>query len=94
MLLVSIANRLLKAKHGRTNHKLKPVSILQLGLCLSGSCAIAKLSMWRFVIQLWQVYSSFEQVIALMPAFMLYALIFAFTIPIGYFIKVAGEVSK
>jgi hypothetical protein len=53
--------------------------------------------MWRYVVPtLAGIPLSFEQVMALMPSFMLYAIIFClYTIPIGYFIaKVVGRSLK
>jgi hypothetical protein len=53
--------------------------------------------MWRFVIPaLAGVPLSFEQVMSLMPAFVIYALIFCiYTIPVGYFIaRIVGKSLK
>ncbi len=94
---IYLAGKLLKRKGLQNqNHKLKPV-IYYAALGALFRAAVAPLlnyPMWRFVIPaLAGVPLSFEQVMALMPAFMLYAIIFClYTIPIGYLL--AGVVSR
>ncbi len=94
---IYLASRLLKRQELKSqNHKLKPVIYFTaLGALFRSALApLLSYPMWRFVIPaLAGIPLSFEQVMALMPAFMLYALIFCiYTIPIGYFI--AGIVGR
>jgi len=97
---IYLACRFLKGKTLQNqNRKLKPVIYFTaLGALFRTVVApLLNYPMWRFVIPaLAGVPLSFGQVMALMPAFMLYALIFClYTIPIGYFIaRVVGRSLK
>jgi hypothetical protein len=94
---IYLARKFLKRTiQDKPGHKLRPVIYFTaLGALLRTAVApLLNYPMWRFVIPAFVgVPLSFEQVIALMPAFMLYALIFClYTIPIGYFIaKMVGR---
>ena len=81
------------------NDKVKPVVYFTAfgALFRAAIAPLLNYPMWRFVIPtLAGVPLSFEQVMALMPAFMLYALVFClYTIPIGYFVaRVVGRSLK
>jgi riboflavin transporter FmnP len=97
---IYLAGKLLKRKTLQNqNQKLKPVIYYSaLGALFRAAVApLLNYPMWRFVIPaLAGVPLSFEQVMALMPVFMLYALVFClYTIPIGYFIaRVVGRSLK
>ena len=97
---IYLAGTFLKRKAVQNqNHKLKPI-IYYTALGALFRAAVAPLlnyPMWRFVVPaLAGLPLSFEQVIALMPAFMLYAIVFClYTIPIGYFIaRIVGRSLK
>jgi riboflavin transporter FmnP len=97
---IYLAGKLLKRKALQNpNRKVKSV-IYYTALGALFRAAIAPLlnyPMWRFVIPtLAGIPLSFEQVMALMPAFMLYAVVFClYTIPIGYFVaRVVGRSLK
>ena len=97
---IFLAGKLLKRKALQNpNHKVKPVVYFTaLGALFRAAVApLLNYPMWRFVIPaLAGIPLSFEQVMALMPAFTLYALVFClYTIPIGYFIaRVVGRSLK
>jgi riboflavin transporter FmnP len=97
---IYLAGTLLKHKALQNqNHKLNPVLYYTaLGALFRAAVApLLNYPMWRFVIPtLAGLPLSFEQVMTLMPAFMLYALIFClYTIPIGYFIaRIVGRSLK
>jgi riboflavin transporter FmnP len=97
---IYLAGKLLKRKSLQNpNHKVKSVIYFTaLGALLRAAVApLLNYPMWRFVIPaLAGIPLTFEQVMALMPAFMLYAIIFClYTIPIGYFIaRVVGRSLK
>lgn len=97
---IYLAGKLLKRKALQNpKHKLKPVFYFTaLGALFRAAVApLLNYPMWRFVIPaLAGIPLSFEQVMALMPAFMLYALVFClYTIPIGYFIaRIVGRSLK
>lgn len=97
---IYLASKLLKHKDLRKlNHKLKPVVYFTaLGALFRTAVApLLNYPMWRFVFPaLAGVSLSFEQVMALMPAFMVYALVFClYTIPVGYFVaRVVGKSLK
>ena len=97
---IYLAGKLLKSKALQNqNHKLKPVIYFTaLGALFRAAVApLLNYPMWRFVIPaLAGIPLTFEQVMALMPAFMLYAIVFClYTIPIGYFIaRVVGRSLK
>ncbi len=97
---IYLAGRLLKRKALQSqNHKLRPVIYFTaLGALFRTAVApLLNYPMWRFVVPtLAGVPLSFEQVMALMPAFSLYAFLFClYTIPIGYFIaRVIGRSLK
>lgn len=97
---IYLAGKLLKRKGLQNlNHKVKPVVYFTaLGALFRAAIApLLNYPMWRYVIPtLAGLPLSIEQVMALMPAFMLYALIFClYTIPIGYFIaRIVGRSLK
>jgi riboflavin transporter FmnP len=97
---IYLAGKLLKRKALQNpNHRVKPVIYFTaFGALLRAAVApLLNYPMWRFVIPtLAGVPLSFEQVVVLMPVFVLYALVFClYTIPIGYFIaRVVGRSLK
>jgi riboflavin transporter FmnP len=97
---IYLAGKLLKRKALQNqNYKLKPVIYFTaLGSLFRAAVApLLNYPMWRFVVPaLAGIPLSFEQVMALMPAFMLYAFVFClYTIPVGYFIaRVVGKSLK
>jgi hypothetical protein len=97
---IYLAGLLLKRKllHNK-NLKLRSVIYFTaLGALIRAAAApLLNYPMWRFVIPaLAGVPLSFEQVMSLMPAFVIYALIFCiYTIPVGYFIaRIVGKSLK
>jgi uncharacterized protein YneF (UPF0154 family) len=94
---IYFACKLLKRKASQNpNHKVKPVFYFTaLGALFRAAVApFLNYPMWRYVIPaLAGLPLSFEQVMALMPAFVLYAVVFClYTIPIGYFVaRVVGR---
>jgi riboflavin transporter FmnP len=97
---IYLAGKLLKRKPFQNqNHKVKPVVYFTaLGALFRAAVApVLNYPMWRYVVPtLAGIPFTFEQVMALMPAFMLYAVIFClYTIPIGYFVaRVIGRSLK
>ena len=97
---IYLAGKLLKRKAFQNpNRKVKSVIYFTaLGALFRAAVApLLNYPMWRFVIPaLAGIPLSFEQVMALMPAFMLYAVVFClYTIPIGYFVaRVVGRSLK
>jgi riboflavin transporter FmnP len=97
---IYLAGKLLKRKTFQNqNHKVKPVVYFTaLGALFRAAVApVLNYPMWRYVVPtLAGIPFTFEQVMALMPAFMLYAVIFClYTIPIGYFVaRVIGRSLK
>ncbi len=97
---IFLAGKLLKRMALQdSNYKFKPVIyFVALGALFRTALApLLNYPMWSFVIPaLVGVPLSFEQVMALMPAFMIYAFVFClYTIPIGYFIaRVVGRSLK
>jgi riboflavin transporter FmnP len=97
---IYLGGKLLKRKALQNpNHRVKPVFYFTvLGALFRAAVApMLNYPMWRFVIPaLAGLPLSFEQVMALMPAFVLYAVVFClYTIPIGYFVaRVVGRSLK
>jgi riboflavin transporter FmnP len=97
---IYLAGKLLKRKAFQNpNRRVKSVIYFTaLGALFRAAVApLLNYPMWRFVIPaLAGIPLSFEQVMALMPAFMLYAVVFClYTIPIGYFVaRVVGRSLK
>ena len=97
---IYLAGKFLKRKALKNqNQKLKTVFYFTaLGALFRAAVApLLNYPMWRFVIPaLAGIPLSFEQVMALMPAFMLYAIMFCvYTIPIGYLLaRVVGRSLK